>query len=78
MTKDNLWLAELVIFFKYFNFYLLQKWKIHCYGNFKDRYLSSGLNFWKKKLTFTDEFLEVINSSVSMFPLKLQLTPTHF
>ena len=31
----------------------------------------------EKKLTFTDEFLVVINSSVSMFPLNLQLTPTH-
>ena len=32
----------------------------------------------KKKPTYKGEFLVVINSSVSMFPLKLQLTPTHF
>ena len=31
----------------------------------------------QKKPIFSDGFLVVINSSVSMFPLNLQLTPTH-
>ena len=37
----------------------------------------SDLKFCKKKLIRKDEFLLVVNSSVSMFPLNLQLTPTH-
>ena len=34
-------------------------------------------NLAKKKPILKDEFLEIVNSSVSMFPLNLQLTPTH-
>jgi len=51
---------------------------MYYYGDFEWlKYLSSELKFCKKKLIFSDEFLVVINSSVSMFPLNLQLTPTH-
>ena len=36
-----------------------------------------GLKLDKKKLILEDEFLRVLNSSVSMFPLNKALTPTH-